>query len=146
MTGAARENKGTADADDADGEKLWAERFTAIPRPDRLEILEVIFRLSREARELAAEVARLTPPPTRAQRIAARNRAYRDALSDHYRDFEKTNAAKELAADLKRYAQGEFRLGRDLPADASAHRKALHAILILSECGPLKWRQITQIC
>ncbi len=136
MTRAARENKRTAVADDSHGEKLWSERFTAIPRPDRVIILEEICRLSREAAELAAEVARLTPPPPRPQRIAERDRAIRRAVAEHYRDAAPTVAAKALAFDLKLYAQGEFRHGRELPTGASARRRAWHEILKLNEgCG-----------
>jgi hypothetical protein len=145
MSGSARKEKLTSAAV-ADGEKLWAETFSAIPRPDRLKILDEICRLSREASGLAAEVARLTPPPPRPRRIAERDRAIRCAVSEHYRDADPTVAAKALAADLKLYAQGEFRHGRELPTGASEHRQALHAILTLNEGKTLAWRRISEIC
>jgi hypothetical protein len=138
----AANSAGCADDDDVS----WADVMLMIPPPHRAKVLNELCRRAHEVAQLAAEVDRLTPPPTPAQVTAARNQAYRDAIAEHYSGLDKTVAAKELAAELKRYYQGEFRHTRELPATASALQKSKHAILILSKRGPLKWRRIAQIC
>lgn len=125
----------SSEAADED-EPTWCEIVTALPPAHRRKILDYLVSVSRP----------LVPPPTRPQRIAARDRAIRRAIVEHYRDDPPTVGAKALAAALKRYEQGEFRHGSELLASASTHRRALHSILTLNSGKPLAWRRIAEIC
>lgn len=137
----AANSAGCADDDDVS----WADVMLMIPPPHRAKVLNELCRRAHEATQLAAELERLTPPPSRPQRIAARDRAIRRAVAEYYRDAPKTVAAGELAFDLKLYAQGEFRHGKELPNGASAHRHALREILKLNKGSALSKSSICEI-
>jgi len=78
-----------------------------------------------------------------------RDRLIREAAARFFPEASLTVSARQLATALGRYAtSADWQRDRDLaelPAVASARRRALHAILRANRCVPLGWRHIYEI-
>jgi hypothetical protein len=114
---------------DNDDEPTWADVLLMIPRPHRSKVLNELCRRAHEVEQLAAEVARLTPPPPHHQRIRERDRAIREAIAEHYGTLKITRAAERMAHDLAVYAKGTYRLNEPV---MSEQYRAFQAILDLN--------------
>ncbi len=133
---------------DEESNLLWADRVLLLPRPEQIAFLETVTKLSRDATEawalvveLEEEIARLRPPPSRADRLRARDEAIREAAR-YYSDRPKTRIAEDLTRDLARYATSSW---PRLETNATAHRRALHRILELCDGHALSERRIFDI-
>jgi len=134
--------------DDNGATPLWSEIIGAMPPAHRRVALEYMIERDRQAREARAEAERLRQPPSRADRIRARDNAIRAVLTAVYADMPPSAGAKALARDLDRYASGAWARERDLaelPAGSSDLRRATHRILRLSDGRVLGWRRLLQI-
>ncbi len=118
---------------DDEDEPLFSEIMAALPdRRYRLALLRMISAVgwSREIEE------------DDAKRVGARNRAIRAVAQKFYGGLKKTNAARKFATDLALYARVSY---PQTGPCASAHRRALRAVLNLNEGSPLGYRRILDL-
>lgn len=141
--------------DDATPSMLWADRILLLAPAERRAFLDAVVCLSRdaadaarEAEEARAELERLRPPPTRAERLAQRDDAIRQALASLYPDALPSAAAEALAHDWGHYLSTGWARECDLlslPEGASLRRRTLHKLARLNRGRALTWRQVWNI-
>ncbi len=143
-----------AQAGSAGDFSLFSDAVALLPREYRGLVVGYLSRAWHEAADLAALVERLTEElaalrlPTRADRLAERDDAIRNALATHYGAMSRRAAAETLARDLARYVSGGWLRERELselPAGASELRRALHQLAKLNDGASIRWRRIFDI-